>query len=186
MARSNGTLRTRPSELECIAYHEAGHAVVAVALGRAVNRVSIIPDEERDTLGHCANRKMPFFHPDYDYDRKTRALAEREILIYIAGGIAEARVRGRHNHVGARADIGMAMDMAARMSGDTEEASAYLAWLHARAKNLVAVPWHWRAVEKVAAVLLARQRISGQAVRRLFQEALDEERSEPDAAGAGR
>ena len=37
------------------AYHEAGHAVVSLILGRPVHRVSVLPNRER--LGQCEFRK---------------------------------------------------------------------------------------------------------------------------------
>ncbi len=37
---------------EATAYHEAGHAVVALALGRPVDRLTIVPDSKAPA---CAN-----------------------------------------------------------------------------------------------------------------------------------
>ena len=69
---------------QATAYHEAGHAVVALALGRAVQRVSILPDRER--LGQCEFKKG-LFRPSEDW-------LEREILIALGGIAAEARHTG--------------------------------------------------------------------------------------------
>ena len=55
------------------AYHEAGHAVVALALGRPVQRVSVLPD--RVHLGQCEFRKGEF--------RPTAATSAQEA---VAGG----------------------------------------------------------------------------------------------------
>ena len=66
------------------AYHEAGHAVVALALGRPVHRVSVLPDRER--LGLCEFGKG-VFRPSEDW-------LEREILIALGGIAAEARHTG--------------------------------------------------------------------------------------------
>lgn len=35
------------------AYHEAGHAVAALARGRPVTLVTIVPDEQAGSAGHC-------------------------------------------------------------------------------------------------------------------------------------
>ncbi len=43
---------------EVTAYHEAGHAVVALALDRPVHRVSVLPNRER--LGQCEFGKARF------------------------------------------------------------------------------------------------------------------------------
>jgi len=60
------------------------HAVVALALGRPVHQVSILPDRER--LGICEFGKA-VFRPSEDW-------LEREILIALAGLAAEARHTG--------------------------------------------------------------------------------------------
>ena len=71
---------------EATAYHEAGHAVAALALGRPVQRVSILPNRER--LGHCEFGKG-VFRPSEDW-------LEREILIALGGLAAEARYTGAY------------------------------------------------------------------------------------------
>src|ERR1700693_5800817 len=77
------------------AYHEAGHAVVALALGRPVARVSILPDREH--LGLCAFGKG-VFRPSEDW-------LEREILIALGGIAAEARHTGNHSWDAAAYDL---------------------------------------------------------------------------------
>src|SRR5438552_18172736 len=76
------------------AYHEAGHAVVALARGRPVQRVSILPDRER--LGVCEFGKGVF--------RPSEDGLEREILIALGGIAAEARHTGNYAWDGASRD----------------------------------------------------------------------------------
>src|SRR5437667_288204 len=76
------------------AYHEAGHAVLALALGRPVQRVSIRPG--RDHLGRCALRQGPF-RPSADH-------LERELLTALGGTAAGARHTGRDDWAGAAGD----------------------------------------------------------------------------------
>jgi hypothetical protein len=154
----------RPSQLKRTAYHEAGHAVVSFALRRAVRRVSIVPGEE--FLGRCTLAQAG--DPDGLPERQERARAEREILVLLAGGLAEAKLAGRHNHAGASQDIDAAFSWATRVSGSMEEAEAYLAWLRVRARHLLDVPEHWSAVEALAAELLQRREVSGRAARRVY------------------
>jgi ATP-dependent Zn protease len=148
--RSNRLSRRRYQD-ECTAYHEAGHAAAAFALRRAVRWVSIVPDEARGTLGFCASRLMPGFRPDLDRSPRNRAAVEREVIINFAGGIAEERFRGRKNRAGAAGDVATAVDLASTVCGSIEETSAYLAWLHIRAKNLVNSPVHWPGIEALTA-----------------------------------
>src|SRR5438876_455834 len=63
---------------EATAYHEAGHAVVALALDRPVHRVSVLAN--RDRLGQCEFAKGRF--------RPTEDWVEREVLIALAGPAA--------------------------------------------------------------------------------------------------
>src|SRR6478752_7313930 len=77
------------------AYHEAGHAVVALALGRPVHRVSVLPN--RDRLGQCEFRKG-VFRPSEDW-------VEREILIALAGMAAEAQHTGTYGWDEAERDL---------------------------------------------------------------------------------
>jgi hypothetical protein len=66
---------------ENTAYHEAGHAVAALALGRPVQRVSVLPAAK--FLGRCEFGKGVF--------RPTEDWPEREILIALSGIGAEAQ-----------------------------------------------------------------------------------------------
>ena len=53
------------AKLRARAYHEAGHAVIALDMRRGVRLVSIISDEGRGSLGHCQNDRLPnWFNPD--------------------------------------------------------------------------------------------------------------------------
>ena len=80
---------------EAIAYHEAGHAAVALAPGRPVHGVSVLPD--RENRGLCAFKKGAF-RPSDDW-------LEREILIPLAGLAAEARRTGHYAYDGAARDL---------------------------------------------------------------------------------
>ena len=77
------------------AYHEAGHAVVALSLGRPVHKVSVLPNAER--LGQCEFRK--------GVQRPSDDFIETEILIALAGAVAEARFTGAYDWAGARQDL---------------------------------------------------------------------------------
>src|SRR3954451_16442176 len=84
-----------PEQDEATAYHEAGHAVAALALDRPVVKVSIRAD--RDRLGICAFGKA-VFRPSQDW-------LEQEVLIALAGMAAEARHTGTYDRAGAGRDL---------------------------------------------------------------------------------
>src|SRR5947209_8815759 len=134
------------------AYHEAGHAVVALALGRPVQRVSVLP--ERELLGRCHFRKG-VFRPSEDW-------LEREILIALGGIAAEARLTGDYAWDGAARDRQYVRRLAVQRAGP-RQAERLERRLLARAEHLLAQEGHWRAVELIAAELLRRRTISGSA-----------------------
>jgi hypothetical protein len=160
--------------LEATAYHEAGHAVVTVALGRAVRRVSIIRRADDNSLGR--SRGYPLgggFQPDVSRSRRSRKTIEERVIIKCAGFHAESRFTGRRNHAGAAYDRQEAKEFLSLLAED-EELKKYLAWLDVRSKNLVGSQLIWRAIEYVARELLERKEITGQDVRRLYQQARSE------------
>src|SRR4029077_10176121 len=83
-----------PHPDEATAYHEAGHAVMGLALGRPVQQVSILPD--RVHLGWCEFRKGAY-RPSEDW-------LEREILIALGGIAAELHFTGKYGEIGATRD----------------------------------------------------------------------------------
>jgi hypothetical protein len=147
-----------PQNEEATAYHEAGHAVVALALGRPVERVSIRPDRLR--LGRCEFRKG-MFRPSEDW-------LEREILIALGGIAAEARHTGAYAWDGAARDRQYVRDLAVQRAG-ARQAERLERRLLAKAEHLLAQEGHWEAVELIAAELLRCGTISGRAARHLFE-----------------
>lgn len=141
------------------AYHEAGHAVVALALGRPVQHVSILPD--RETAGQCEFGKS-VFRPSEDW-------LEREILISLGGIAAEARFTGNYNWDGAGRDQKYVHRLAVQRAGE-RQAERLQRRLLAKAEHLLAKDGHWRAVELMVAELLRLGSISGRAARHLFEQ----------------
>lgn len=146
--------------LRMAAYHEAGHAVAAMALGRPVQKVSIKPDRNR--LGWCAFKKGSF--------KPTDDWLERELIIALAGMAAEAQEFGLYDRAGASLDLKFFQKMAeGRASGRS------LARLEkrilAKTENLMADPAHRLAVDLIADELIKQTEISGRAANYLFDQA---------------
>ena len=93
---------------EAVAYHEAGHAVVALVLGRPVQRVTILAEGER--LGTCEFGKA-VFRPSEDW-------LEREALIALGGLAAEARWTGNYAMDGAAKDRQYVASLARQRTGE--------------------------------------------------------------------
>jgi hypothetical protein len=154
--------------LAATAYHEAGHAVVAVEMHRPLRRVTVVPDGARKTLGCCEQAPWPRWfrrQPRRERDNRTRDFIEAQALIDFAGGIAEARFKGSRRRLGACRDRNNALTLLERLSGSRKECEAYAAWLYARTENLLAQGYVWRMVEAVAAELLRKGTLSGRQLR---------------------
>jgi hypothetical protein len=165
--------KSNKRKLEATAYHEAGHAVVALHLRHAVKRVSIIPDH--DTLGWVLGRKVPgWFEPDVERDGRHRNWIQEEVQVLFAGGLAEARWTGRQNHVGAAHDYQMIDRLTENACGSEEGIHAYRVWLRECARDLVN-QW-WFIIEHMAAVLMLEREISGRHARQVWGESITKAR----------
>lgn len=145
---------------EATAYHEAGHAVVALALDRPVHKVSVLPG--REMLGKCEFGKG-VFRPSEDW-------LEREILIALAGMAAEARHTGTYDHEAADRDLRYVHRLATRRAGE-RQAGRLERRLLAKTENLLDDEGHWLAVKLIAAELVKLGTISGRAAKHLFDRA---------------
>jgi ATP-dependent Zn protease len=139
------------------AYHEAGHAVVALSLGRPIQRVSILPDGQR--LGQCEFGKA-VFRPSEDW-------LEHEILIALGGIAAEARHTGNYAWEGAVHDRRHVRRLAIQRAGE-RRAERLERRLLAKVENLLTDEGYWQAVELIAAELMRCGTISGRVARHLF------------------
>jgi len=146
-----------PKYDETTAYHEAGHAVVALALGRPVQRVSVLPD--RVHLGLCEFGKGAF--------RPTEDWLEREMLIALGGIAAEARHTDNYAWDGLARDLQYVRLLAVQRAGE-RRAQKLERRLLAKVEHLLAQEGHWRAVELIAMELLRCGAISGRAARHFF------------------
>lgn len=147
---------------EATAYHEAGHAVVALSLGRLVQHISILPRQDR--LGHCEHRKARL--------GSSADPLESEVLIALGGIVAEARFTGTYAWDMATTDLLYVRDLVVQRVGP-RRAERLERRLLAKAEHVLAREEHWRAVELIAAELVRRGSISGRAARHLFEQGSD-------------
>lgn len=142
------------------AYHEAGHAVAALAMDRPVHRVSAVPG--RELLGKCEFGK--------GVSRPSDDWLEREILISLAGLAAEARHTGTYDLGAASRDLRFVRKLSLQRVGE-RQAERLERRMLAKVEHLLADDAHWRAVELIAAELLKHGTISGRAAKHLFDRA---------------
>ena len=163
------TRRLTPAQRAATAYHEAGHAVVAYYLGQKIGRkgVTIVPDANFD--GQVSLPVSSRGRPDIERTGRMRLLAKKHAVVSLSGIEAQRRYRPssvRNYH--ASQDYRNAADIIEYFCESSEELDPYLRLLHIRAKALIQSPAIWGSVERVAAALLERNRLTGADLRSLI------------------
>lgn len=142
------------------AYHEAGHAVMALLLGRDVHKVTVVPGKIHGglRLGACEMRKGRV--------RASKDALEDEVLILLAGMVAEAQLTDSYCRLGAQQDLQavrrlLSLDRAhnARQLERLEQRLVY------KAEYLLSDAAAGMAIRSIAGQLLEHSTLSGRAVR---------------------
>lgn len=144
--------------LECIEFHEAGHAAVLLARGRRFRYVTIIPNGT--VLGECSLIAPPL--PDPITPAFAGYLRDR-IQSSLAGEIADTLHCGRVITKGVRVgddDLARAANMAALLTDSAPALVALVEDLMAQTRALLADPTMWRGVVALATALLQDQQLS--------------------------
>ena len=148
---------------ELTAYHEAGHAFVAVFVGACVQSVSIEPDDDDgpDRYGDTV--------VEWDHGRFTkRQLVEKSILVALAGPMAEAIHRGEVYHPGVvpewAADWRIAWNTAEGLRLSDRARLDFLEQAAMQAYRLMNRDDMWAAVAGIVDHLLAHERLEGNEV----------------------
>lgn len=146
------------------AYHEAGHAVMALLMGRSVKKVSIVPSQNR--LGACTIQKGRV--------KQVQDKLEAEMLILLAGMAAEGRKSGQYNLQGAAQDLRGVEKLAMARSGNNRQAQKLIHRMLDKTQHLLGEKSTWKAVKVIAAELLEGESISGRAAKHHFTMAQNE------------
>jgi hypothetical protein len=161
-------------KLKKTAYHEAGHAVANFATGKRFTKVSVIPIPEDGSLGRVSGTGWQSkLNPELDDTEqpRLRRMVEREIITLLAGVVAEAKLTGRYNHIGASKDYHKAVSYASYVTDSTRETEAYIEWLFEKTKNILSR--RWGAVELLTEELVRQQEIGYLATRKIIRKGLD-------------
>jgi hypothetical protein len=144
------------------AYHEAGHAVIAHALGYTPRSVSIIPrGEDTGLVRHAA--ALRGVQSAAVRSARARLRIERAIQICFAGPLAQRRYRARSwRHQHGRSDFAQAAALARRLCRSKKTAAALLQRLEIAAGALVEA--HWADIAQVAETLIERQEMAGREI----------------------
>lgn len=148
------------------AWHEAGHAVMALALGRPIRKISIVPSRraggERQ-LGSCRIDRGRF-RPSGDW-------LEDEVLILLAGMVAESLVTRQYCRLGAGEDLRQARQLLGQRAGSGRQIERLEQRMLDKAEHLLSDPARVRAIQLIAEELQEKETISGRAARHFFQQA---------------
>ena len=165
-------------ELLSTAYHEAGHAIAAAALGVKVQLVTIVPDPERKTLGHCLPAPLGQGRDDRETD-SIILLAGPAVDHLREGTRPDAHWFNRKTHPrrrGLRADDWHKAYWRARqltemvcVPAGPQQVSAYLRWLYTRTRDFIVYDPHWRAVEILARRLVSAKTLENRQVREAYR-----------------
>lgn len=154
---------THRTALAATAYHEAGHGVVAWRLGFKVRRVTIEPGKDHDGFVEH-DSPLRGVRLDIDGSDRARLRAEKAIMICLAGILAQRRFAPRSvRQWHGEADRDLAADLALRINGSGEAATAFLRWLDLRTADVIESAWD--SVESLAAALLERRTLDAHAAK---------------------
>ena len=163
---ATGVFTRRVRQLR-VAFHEAGHVVVARIKGMPIHKATIIP--ERDTIGH-----VEYANPlrgvklDRDDSDQARLCAEHAIIILFAGPAAQRKYSPRSwRFCHGKGDFEELADLAWRIY--RSDADAQLERLYRKAKDLVAE--HWRDVVITPEALVKEQTLEQERIEEILEAA---------------
>ncbi len=153
--------------LAATAYHEAGHAVMALIVGRAVQKITIVSAKVNAfsaRLGACQMKKGRI--------KPTSDWLEDEVLILFAGMVAESHFTNQQNERGAGQDLRSIRKLLAQNRGNSERQLEKLERrLLSKAEYLLEDEASQKAIVQIANRLLEKQTISGREATHLFEQA---------------
>lgn len=147
------------------AWHEAGHAVMAVSLGRSIEKVTISPARLQtggSRLGICKIQK--------GRSRASNDRLEEDVMILLAGMVGESRFTGRYCTDGAAQDLAFVERLLSTRAGNERQLERLTRRMLDKTEHLLAAESHARAIELVAEELVRKITVSGRAVRHFFQQ----------------
>ncbi len=154
------------AQLTATAYHEAGHAVVAVSLGRTIHKVTI--NAANLQFGGIRLGAVKF---DKGRAKASKDAVEDEVLILFAGMVAEARFTGKYCPAGAQEDLVSVRRLLGNRAGNERQFERLERRLLKKTEHLLHDEAHVAAIESIAVELLEKRTISGRTVRHFFQQA---------------
>ena len=157
-----------PSDEEITAWHEAGHAFVAVFLGGQVQSLSIDPDWDDgpkrfgDTTVHWKAGRFT-----------EQQLRENAVLVCLAGPVVEMIYNGDAFHPASVAEWSQDWRMAwqaAEFIGNQKQRMKFLEQVTNDLHRTLSQPNHWAAIGALVDHLLAYEVMEGETVHEIIAE----------------
>lgn len=152
-----------------VAYHEAGHAVIAWTQRLAVYHASIASKAE--TLGYVVHSDS--LHPRallFDpRSLRTRVAAERNLRVALAGEVSQKLMDPGSVQRGLSSDRLAVREILRQLHGEFNQE---LISVHLRLVELeveILIRKNWFAVEAVASELLSKKKLSGRKIQRVIK-----------------
>lgn len=146
---------------EAVAYHEAGHAVIALAMRISVEHATI--RKMGESLGHV----MPHLSLDDLFDEVLPYSGRKEIIFDLAGPVAECMLlRCKEDELFNFPEVSEAYEKCRTGVADGVECNKLFAHYIRQANRILLR--RWREVELIARSLISRNQLSGQQIRWLI------------------
>lgn len=159
-------------DLRAVAYHEAGHAVMAWSYGTELYAATVNGDEGTTDHGNpLFGVDIEWSEPDPAERLTARDLAEQAIRCSLAGDVAqEIGMGARPDPAGGEDDRLRAWEILGHLVGSTEELEAYANLLEIQARQRLRRLWP--AVEALAGELVRAGEVDGARARELCEVAI--------------
>jgi len=154
---------------EISAYHEAGHAFMAIYVGARVRSVTIEPDWDDGP------KRYADIQVEWPLGQFTeQELHQNSVLVALAGPVAEMIHSGEPYHPGFvaewAADWKLAWEAAALLLPHERKRLAYLEQITARLYQLLNQERHWAALAAIVDNLLAHETLEGDEVEGIVRQ----------------
>jgi len=156
------------NEILASAIHEAGHAVAAFVLGRNVPDLSLHGGEEAEgSCGYALWGDVPASQPGAE---AIRAWLDDELLVCLAGPVAEELFSGAFDEDLGESDLLLALELA-ESAADAPEA-VERTWDEAEARAEALLRESWDAVRLLAETLVREKYLDAGRIALLLKEEL--------------
>lgn len=155
---------TASKETITTAYHEAGHAVMAMAVGRSIQKVTIAPGKLQfggSRLGTCEIKK--------GRSKGSKDQLEDDVLVLLAGMVSESRFIGVYCPAGASQDLREVSARLCTRAASQRQHETLLKRMLSKTEHILNDEANLEAIRAITKELLEKTTISGRAVKHHFE-----------------